>query len=407
MATVFWLSLFLLAYVYVGYPLVAWLRARLFATPHRTEPSTPAVTVVVVAYNEAERIAARLENLLALDYPRDRLQICVASDGSTDATVERARAFEAKGVVVRAFHVRRGKSAVLNDVVPSASGDILVMADARQQFDRQAIRALAANFADPSVGAVSGELMLKTSSSGEAVGEGVGFYWKYEKFIRRAEARVWSTVGASGAIYAIRRALVERIPADTLLDDVLIPVRAMKRGYRVLFEPAAKAYDAAAATGRQEFVRKVRTIAGTFQLLARETWLWDPSRNPVWFATLSHKALRLATPVLQAAALGANAALARDPFYGALLVLQMLLYAAALGGYARRSARRSVVVLTVPYTVCLLSWATIVGFVQFATRRQKATWDRVPVPIPSSPLVSPHWSSRLPTPASLRRSSRV
>src|SRR5262245_19690670 len=136
MALLFWLSLFLLAYVYVGYPLVAWLRARLLATPHRTAPSTPAVTVVVVAYNEADRIAARLENLLALDYPGDRLEICVASDGSTDATVQRARAFEGRGVVIRAFHARRGKAAVLNDVVPSAAGDIVVMADARQQFDR-------------------------------------------------------------------------------------------------------------------------------------------------------------------------------------------------------------------------------------------------------------------------------
>src|SRR5262245_8422605 len=380
MSLLFWLSLSLLVYVYVGYPLVAWLRATLAAKSHRSARWEPSVSVVVVAYNEADRIAARLENLLALDYPRDRLEIRLASDGSTDSTVARARAFEAAGVVVRAFHTRRGKSAVLNDVVPSAQGEVVVMADARQRFEPQAIRALVASFADPSVGAVSGELMMTASPSGAAVGKGVGFYWKYEKFIRRNEGRTGSTVGATGAIYAIRRALYEPIPEDTLLDDVLIPVRVVKRGYRVLFEPAARAYDTASATAGQEFVRKVRTIAGTFQLFAREAWLFNPRRNPVWFETISHKALRLATPLLQAAALGANVVLAREWPYGALLMLQALLYLAALGGCARRSARRSPFVLTVPYTVCLLSWATVVGFVQFATRRQKATWDRVQVP---------------------------
>lgn len=409
MTVIFWLSLFLLAYVYAGYPLVAWLRATLWPKSHDSAAWAPAVTVVVVAYNEEDRIAARLENLLALDYPREKLEIRLASDGSTDATAERGRAYESAGVVVRAFSSRRGKSAVLNDVVPSAQGEIVVMADARQQFDRGAVRALVANFADPTVGAVSGELMMTASPSGAAVGKGVGFYWKYEKFIRRNEGRTGSTVGATGAIYAIRRALYEPIPDDTLLDDVLIPVRVVKGGYRVLFEPAARAYDTASASSRQEFVRKVRTIAGTFQLFARETWLFDPRRNPVWFETMSHKALRLATPLLQVTALTTNIALAGDPRYRVLLLLQMLLYTAALGGYVSRSARRSIFLLTVPYTVCLLSWATIVGFVQFATKRQKATWDRVAtVPIPSSPsFASPHWSSRLPILASLRRSSRV
>ena len=380
MSLLFWLSLSLLIYVYVGYPLAAWLRAALWAKSHRSAGWEPSVSVVVVAYNEADRIAARLENLLALDYPRDKLEVRLASDGSTDSTVARARAFESAGVVVRAFHIRRGKSAVLNDVVPSAQGEIVVMADARQRFEPQVIRALVASFADPSVGAVSGELMMTASPSAAAMGKGVGFYWKYEKFIRRNEGRTGSTVGATGAIYAIRRALYEPIPKDTLLDDVLIPVRVVKRGYRVLFEPAARAYDTASATAGQEFVRKVRTIAGTFQLFAREAWLFNPRKNPVWFETISHKALRLTTPLLQAVALGANVALAREWPYGALLMLQVLLYLAALGGCARGSARRSLFVLTVPYTLCLLSWATVVGFVQFATRRQKATWDRVLVP---------------------------
>lgn len=242
-----------------------------------------------------------------------------------------------------------------------------------------------------------------------AVGKGVGLYWRYEKFIRRAESRANSTVGATGAIYAIRRDLFEPIPEDTLLDDVLVPLRVVKHGYRVLFEPAARAYDTASAAAKQEFVRKVRTIAGTFQLFAREGWLFDPRRNPVWFETFSHKGLRLLMPVLQAMAFAANASLVAEPIYAGLFACQMMFYVAALGGCSRR-ARRPGFVVTVPYTVCLLSWATIVGFVQCATRRQKATWDRVvvaPSRRSSEPSASPRWTSLRPSFPFLRRSSRA
>ncbi len=406
MILLFWLSLFLLAYVFVGYPLIAALRARLRPKPPAAGRCEPAVTIVVVAHNEEDRIAARIDNLLALDYPREKLEIRVASDGSTDRTVVRARVYESARVIVKAFHQRRGKAAVLNDTVPTATGEIVVMADARQRFDRDALRALVANFADGRVGAVSGELMM-TAGEGAAVGKGVGFYWRYEKFIRRQESRSNSTVGATGAIYAIRRTLFEPIPDDTLLDDVLIPLRIVKAGYRVVFEPAARAYDTASATAKQEFVRKVRTIAGTFQLFAREAWLFNPRRNPVWFEALSHKGVRLLMPVLQGAALAANIALAREPVYTVLLAGQMMFYAAALGGCSRQT-RRVGFVVTVPYTMCLLSGATVVGFLQFATRRQKATWERIEVSRPSAPLASPRSSSlRLPSLPFLRRSSRA
>jgi biofilm PGA synthesis N-glycosyltransferase PgaC len=373
----FWIALLLLAYIHLGYPAAAWLRALVRPLAHINTPIEPTVTVVVVAHNEADRIAARLDNLLALDYPNDKLDIILASDGSTDDTVKRAHRYEEAGVRVHAFHNRRGKAAVLNDVVPSARGEVVVLADARQQFDRGAVRALVADFADRSVGAVSGELVMRPNSARAAVGKGACFYWRYEKFIRRHESRAGSTVGATGAIYAIRRALFDPIPEDTILDDVLIPLRIVRGGYRVLFEPDARAYDGAPATGRQEFVRKVRTIAGTFQLLAREAWVFDPFRNAVWFETISHKALRLTVPVLQILVLLANARLAGEPAYRVVLAGQVLFYLAALAGYAYRQAVRPVFFLSVPYTICLLSWATIIGFVHFVTHRQKATWERV------------------------------
>jgi cellulose synthase/poly-beta-1,6-N-acetylglucosamine synthase-like glycosyltransferase len=236
-----------------------------------------------------------------------------------------------------------------------------VFADARQRFDHSALRALVANFADPTVGAVSGELILGTDRGLAAAGQGTAFYWRYEKFLRASESRVDSTIGATGAIYAIRRELFEPIPEDTILDDVLIPLRIVRRGYRVIFEPDARAYDQVSATAREEFARKARTIAGTFQLFARERWLFNPLRNRLWFETLSHKALRLTIPALQVFLLAANIALADVWPYGWFLGVQVACYAAALLGCTRQHGRRSLMIVSVPHTICLLSWATIAG----------------------------------------------
>ena len=374
-AVVFWVCVLLLTYAHVGYLALVAARARLRPRPCARD-GEPTVSVVIVVHNEATRIAQRLENLLRLDYPRDRLEIMRASDGSTDGTPERARVFEPAGVTVIAFETRRGKAAVLNDVVPKARGQILVMGDARQTFETGALRALVGPFADAAVGAVSGELVLSADEGATRVGEGIGFYWRYEKLIRRSESCVDSTIGATGAIYAIRRELFERIPEDTILDDVLIPMRIARRGYRVLFEAGARAYDRPATAASDEFRRKVRTIAGNFQLFARHPWLLDPSRNRLWLQTVSHKALRLLGPLFLAAAAAANLTLLDRPFYRLTLGAQVVFYVAALVGCASQNARKRVRLLGVPYVFCLLHWATVVGFVRFAARRQRVTWDR-------------------------------
>jgi cellulose synthase/poly-beta-1,6-N-acetylglucosamine synthase-like glycosyltransferase len=377
---VFWIVFALLGYVYAGYPVVAGLRARLRQKPRCRAPIEPTVSIIVVAHNEADCIAARIQNLLDLDYPRDRVAIMIGSDGSTDDTVERASRYQNLGVQVRAFRNRRGKPAVINALAPLARSDIVVFADARQRFDRRALRALVANFADPAVGAVSGELVLTTSGDAPAAGQGATFYWRYETFIRSMESRADSTVGATGAIYAIRRELFEPVPDDTILDDVLIPLGIIRRGYRVLFEPEARAYDRPSASAGQEFVRKARTIAGTFQLFARQPWLLHPRRNRLWFETVSHKALRLALPVLHAALLGVNVALTGMWMYRWTMAAQVVFYAAALVGCAQHRTRRRAIVFSVPCTICLLSWATVIGFIRFATNRQQVTWEKVPAP---------------------------
>ena len=378
----FWTAVLLLFYSHAGYALLIRIWARLRPKPWRAaDPrhgsSAPSVSIVVVAHNEEARIEARLLNFLALDYPSDRLEILVGSDGSTDRTVERARAFEERGIRVFPFAARRGKPAALNDLIAECRGEIVVLADARQPFDAAAVRALTAPFADPRVGAVSGELVFVREEDETTVGEGVGRYWQYETAIRLAESQVDSTIGATGAIYAIRRALFEPIPPDTILDDVLIPMRIARRGSRVLFEPRARACDRPAATERQEQTRKIRTLAGNFQLFARETWLLNPLANRLWLQVVSHKGLRLLGPILLPVAFASSLALAiaGRPFFALALLAQLAFYAAALAGAvaARRGGKRSL--LAVPYIVCLFHWATAVALARVFAGRQRVTWD--------------------------------
>lgn len=387
MTSIFWVSVLLLVYVYAGYPLLIHLWARLRPRHSIEGDIRPRVSILVVAHNEGHRLVRRLENLLALDYPADRVDVLVGSDGSNDGTEALVRDFRHPRLRIFTFPTRRGKAAVLNDLVAEASGEILVMADARQRFAADAIEKLVGHFADPSVGAVSGELVLTRNVNGTAVGDGVGFYWRYEKLIRSSESLTDSTIGATGAIYAIRRELFEPLPEDIILDDVLIPIRIVARGYRVLFEPRARAYDRAASSAAEEFTRKVRTIAGNFQLLRRETWLFSPLRNRLWVQTLSHKGLRLVGPFLLAGTFGANLTLLHSDFYRMTFVAQLFFYLAAIGGFLLRDARRRVRALVVPYMVCLLNWATAVALFRFLTQQQGAIWEaagpagQVPDPI--------------------------
>ena len=377
---IFWFAIGFLFYTHAGYPLLIWAWARLRprgSTVHAGEAALPMVSILVVAYNEAARIEGRLENLLALDYPRDRLEIILVSDGSTDDTASRVQRFQGDGFRFVARGRRSGKTSALNELIPQARGDIVLLGDARQRFAPDVLRQLVRHFSDPCVGAVSGELIIvngKDGKDGSAVGEGVGFYWRYEKFIRRTESFVDSTVGVTGAIYALRRELFEAIPDDTLLDDVLIPMRIVRRGYRVLFEPSALAWDHSAPTAEAEFARKVRTLAGNFQLFARAPWLLNPFANRIWLQAFSHKACRLLSPFCLATALGANLLLMQEPLYALALAGQLALYGAAACGHLLRNNRGNNRLLGIPYAFCLLNWAVVVGLVRFINGRQRVTW---------------------------------
>ena len=288
----------------------------------------PKVSVVLATHQGGPALAARIDNLLALDWPRELLEIVVFCDGwvpeagGRDVLAQARQHGDAGQLDIRflAHPYRRGKAACLNEAVAVATGEVLLMVDVRQRIEPGALRSLVACLADGTVGAASGELCFEDPDTGFA--RGVDAYWRYEKAIRLAEARSGSVVGATGALYAMRRSLFRPIPEGTVLDDVLLPMQVVAAGARVVFEPGARGWDRASSSPRQERARKVRTLAGNLQLLRLAPWLLDPRTNPAWFRFASHKLLRLAAPWLTVLLAVAAVALApRHPFYAAACLL--------------------------------------------------------------------------------------
>jgi cellulose synthase/poly-beta-1,6-N-acetylglucosamine synthase-like glycosyltransferase len=317
----FWLSALFILLAYAGYPAWLYFRAKFWPCPVQRAPIFPSVTILLAVRNEQKRLSAKLRNVAALDYPADRLEVIVVSDGSVDGSNEILAAWKGpkRRTVILPDH--QGKAAALNRGMSEAQGDIVVFTDARQVIAPDALKNLVENFADASVGCVSGELMIAENSAGVS-SQGVALYWKVEKKIRYWEALVGSTVGATGAFYATRRNLVVPVPNGTILDDVYIPLQVVRQGFRVVFQPQAIATDDPAPSLGNEFRRKVRTLAGNYQLLKLLPWLVTRT-NPVRFEFICHKLLRLAVPF---ALLGlfVSSALLHGPIYQLALVLQLI-----------------------------------------------------------------------------------
>ena len=373
MRAIFWISAILVAYGYAGSPALLAMWARVAGRRPRRAPFAagewPSLSVIIAARNEAPRLRARVENLLAQDY-RGRLEIIVVSDGSTD---DPASPLAGLGSAVTLLEVPPGgKPAALNAGVAAARGDVLVFADARQRFAPGALAALVENFADPAVGGATGELVLdcEQQDTGTDVGEGIGLYWRYEKWLRRNESRVWSTLGATGAIYALRRRCWTPLPAPTLLDDVLAPMRAVLSGCRIVFEERAVAYDRASADAAAESRRKKRTLAGNYQILAQEPRLLVPFVNPVWLQYVSHKIGRLVVPWALLALFASSAVLAPSSVLAAVaLALQLGFYGCALLGALLHVRQR---VARVAFTFVMMNVSAVAGLV--ALRRGREVW---------------------------------
>jgi cellulose synthase/poly-beta-1,6-N-acetylglucosamine synthase-like glycosyltransferase len=375
----FWASGGLILYTYAGYPLLLALRAWWRPAPDvQKGGGHPSVSVVVVAFNEGDSIAPKVRDCLSQDYPPGEIEIVVASDGSTDRTDEIVASYASRGVRLISLPGPRGKPATLNEVVPLLRGEILLLTDARQRLSSDAVSALVRNLADPTVGAVSGELHIQGPSA-SVTGGGVGAYWRFEKWIRRLEARVDSTVGVTGALYAIRRELFRPLPEQLILDDVAVPMAAVGAGYRVVFEPGACAYDSASATPSGEFRRKVRTLAGNLQLVSLQPWLLDPRHNRLWWQLVSHKLARLAVPWALLVLLVTGLTLAVSPpeprpFYSVMAAAQVALYLAGLAGWLLEVGGWRSRTLSVAAAFMLLNAAATAALFKFASGRSRATW---------------------------------
>jgi cellulose synthase/poly-beta-1,6-N-acetylglucosamine synthase-like glycosyltransferase len=372
---VFIISAATVLYAYLAYPIIVMLWAKVRSRRVEKRYRQMPVSVVIAARNEEANISARIENLVAQEYPRDLLQIIVVSDGSTDRTAELAHLYAGHGVQLLECSAPVGKATALNIGVAAATHDIVVFADARQRFSPNAIAELVSVFHDPAVGAVSGELILVSGDDVGEVHEGVGLYWRYEKLIRRSESAIASVVGATGSIYAVRRALYVPLAPNTLLDDVLVPMRIVLAGYRVIFIRAARAFDFSSSTAAHEFSRKVRTLAGNFQAVAMEPRLLDPRANPVLFQFVSHKLMRLVVPYCCIAAL-VSSALLGGPVFRAIFLAQGLFYAAGLLMLTPLRSSKVAAMSRVSWTFIVMNAAAVVGLWFYLTRDEHEIWRK-------------------------------
>jgi len=373
MKLVFWISVVLILYTYAGYPLWLWLRRRWNPRPVQLGQELKTVSVVLVCRNEEDVLSGKLENLKSLDYPRELVQIITVSDGSIDGTNRILQEYEKRGDI-RALIVteHEGKAQGLNAAAQVATGEIVLFTDARQKLEPGALRRLIENFSDPTVGAVSGELMLGDPEAGES-SAGVGLYWRMEKAVRSMESASGSVVGATGALYCVRKGLMVEVPSGTILDDVFTPMSVVRQGYRVILDPRARAWDRPNLGGRREFRRKVRTLTGNYQLLQLAPWLLSAS-NRLRFEFVSHKLLRLIVPF---ALLGTflTSMFLPGAAYRVVFLVQLAFY--ALGILSILSDRLGFLgrVADASLTFVLLNTAALVAMLNFITGRRPA-WMR-------------------------------
>ncbi len=372
-------------YSYLAYPVVLFALASAVQAARdayflltrrerrRRAAHLPTVTVIIAAYNEAELVGDTLACCLEADYPRERLQVILGSDGSTDGTVEAARRIDDERLSVLEFSERRGKLAVLQDCAAHARSDILAFTDANTLLSPDSISYLVRHFSEPAVGAVCGELRLIQPDGAEAA---EGGYWRYEAVLKILESRVDSVLGANGAIYALRRELFPRLETNLITEDFVIPMKVRERGLRVVYDPEAVASELAPSGAAQEFRRRVRIGAGNWQALGQCWRLLLPWRGFVAFSFWSHKVIRWFTPLLLMAALAASALMLDSPTWQAAFVLQLAFYGlAGVGALMELLGLRPGPLGAATYFVTINA-ALAVGMVRGMLGLQQPAWRR-------------------------------
>ncbi|HYY56259.1 MAG TPA: glycosyltransferase family 2 protein [Pyrinomonadaceae bacterium] len=392
---VFWSSAAAFLYTYVGYPLlllvVSSVRPR---AVRRAQLETPAVTVIITAYNEERDIEAKLENTLALDYPKEKLEVIVASDCSTDRTDEIVRGFAARGVRLYRQPERQGKTAAQNAAVAVAGGEIILFSDATTLYRPDVLRVMMPSFADATVGCVAGRLVYIDPSS-SSVGRGARSYWGYETFLKRHESRACSLIGASGCLYAVRRAAYVPLYNEAC-SDFLIATVMVEQGLRAVYEPDAVCTEETNRRPGKELRMRVRIITQTFTDLWRHRAMLNPLRSGFYAVELlSHKVLRYLVPLFLLAIFVTSALLApHSPLYVAALVAQVLFYAAAALGAALERAGARVPLLALPHYFVLANLASVLAFYKFVRGERYARWEPIREPA-ASPAAAAAAAARL------------
>lgn len=335
MKILFWLSLISILYAYVGYPALMWILARLRPRVWKVAPITPTVGIVLAVHNGIALLPRKIQQLLSLDYPNIQ-EVIIVSDGSTDGTAEllgRQQHSLVESIILKE-HV--GKAVAVNAAVAKASAEVILFVDLRPEIAQGSIRRLVSNFADPKVGCVAGQLVLRQDGHDAASAAVGGLYWHYEQWTRVCESIVDSPVGVYGGFYAIRRKLAVQQPPGMILDDMFQPLSIIRQGYRSVLDPNANVYDAWPKKVGSEFHRKVRTLAGNFQLFQLAPWTLT-RQNRVVFQFVSHKVMRLVVPYLFILLFIASVILAvRSPLYAAFATLQIVTLSAAIAGLLYR-----------------------------------------------------------------------
>ena len=385
---VFIFCIALLAYIYVGYPLIVIMLAKFFRRPVQKQPILPAVTIVIPTFNEEAVITEKIENTLNLDYPSDRLQIVVCDDASADRTVEIVSSYTGAGITLSQAGTRAGKVGGLNRALELATGDIFIIADADILPAPNALRELVANFADETVGCVLAETRMKSSE--DDTSESGGLYWRYEARIRHSESDIHSTVAATGHFMALRRKLLQPIPMHVILDDFYLAMMTIRQGYRVVSEPKAIVWERPTQSMGDEVSRRSRLTAGRFQIISMSREYLPYLPILLQFQVISHKFLRLAIPHLMIGTLLSNILfvwLSIGATWSlwmlimtAALTLQGIFYGLAVAGkllFGKLSKRSKVIkLLMLPYYLCATNFAGLAGLANFISGKRTVLWQQ-------------------------------
>ena len=360
----------------MGYSLVILVLSRLVHNPVKRDSIEPKVTYLITAYNEEKNIASKLEQVLTLDYPRDRLEIIVASDGSTDRTDDIVKGFADRSVKLIRVEGRAGKTETQNQAVKMASGEIVIFSDATTRYERSAIRNLVRNYADPSVGAVSGRYEY-CNPTGAAIGLGSILFWKYENTIKTMQTNIKTITGCCGCIYSVRREAYTPLPAD-IISDLVEPLKVLEKGYRIVFEPDAIAFEETTEKTKEEFRMRVRVITRGMRGLLYMKKLFNPFRHGfVAFQLFSHKVLRWFIPIFLTVALVSNLFLVGTHFYNAMLALQLVFYVLALIGFVAEKHNILAKPLTIPLYFVTVNLAAVIAMYRIWKGHKAVTWETV------------------------------